>query len=151
MPTIVLETKIKAPMELVFDLSRSIEMHQESTSSTNEKAIGGKTSGFMELNDTVTWRAKHLGIYQKLSVKITEMERPHYFKDERIKGAFKRFSHDHFFEQKGDFTIMKDAFDYTSPFGIIGRIVDRVFLKNYMTRFLNERNRVIKIKAESKK
>jgi len=148
MPIIILETNIKAPIELVFNLSRSIELHQESTSSTNERAIAGKTSGLMELNDRVTWRAKHLGVYQNLSVVISEMIKYSYFKDEMIKGAFKRFSHQHFFEQKGKVTVMKDVFDYSSPLGVLGKLADALFLKNYMTRFLKERNRVIKLNAE---
>ena len=72
MPKIHLQTFIKAKKELVFDLSRSIDLHLLSTKKTNEKAIAGKTSGLMELNDTVTWRAKNLGIYQNLTSKITE-------------------------------------------------------------------------------
>lgn len=148
MPIIILETKIKAPIQQVFDLSRSVELHQESMDHTNEKAIAGKTSGLMELNDTVTWRAKHLGVYQNLSVVISEMKRYSYFKDEMVKGAFKRFSHEHFFKQKGELTIMKDVFDYTSPAGSIGKLADSLFLKNYMTRLLEGRNKIIKSNAE---
>ncbi len=74
MPKIHLQTFIKAKKELVFDLSRSIDLHLLSTKKTNEKAIAGKTSGLMELNDTVTWRAKHLGIYQNLNPKSQNLK-----------------------------------------------------------------------------
>jgi len=76
------------------------------------------------------------------------MNKPHYFCDEMVKGAFKRFSHEHFFEEEGNITIMKDVFDYTSPFGFFGKLADKLFLENYMTRFLAERNEVIKRVAE---
>ena len=39
MPKIVLKTKIKAELEVVFDLSRSIDLHKISTQQTNEEAL----------------------------------------------------------------------------------------------------------------
>ena len=88
MPRIVLRTEIKADKEIVFDLSRSIDLHKISTENTNETAIAIKTSGLIGLNESVTWRAKHFGIYQKLTSKLTEYDRPNYFADEMVKGGF---------------------------------------------------------------
>jgi len=76
MPVIRLQESIKAPIEVVFDLSRSVDLHKISTAHTNEEAVAGKTSGLMELHDSVTWRAKHLGFTQHLSSKITAYNRP---------------------------------------------------------------------------
>ncbi len=151
MPKIVLETWINAKREIVFDLSRSVDLHLISTQKTNEKAIAGKTSGLMVLNDIVTWRAKHLGIYQNLTTKITAFEKQFYFTDEMVKGAFKGFKHEHYFEDVNEGTLMKDIFDYQSPCGIFGYFADSIFLKKYMTYFLIERNKVIKQCAESEK
>lgn len=151
MPTIHLQTFIKAKKEIVFDLSRSVDLHPLSTEKTNEKAIAGKTSGLMKLNDTVTWRAKHLGIYQNLTTKITEFDQPNYFADEMVKGAFKRFNHEHYFEDLQDGTLMKDIFVYQSPFGFLGKLADFIFLENYMKSFLIERNSMIKKVAETEK
>jgi ligand-binding SRPBCC domain-containing protein len=151
MPRIKILTKIKANKEIVFDLSRSIDLHKISTEQTNEKAISGKTSGLIELNESVTWRAKHFGIYQNLTSKITEFDRPNYFVDEMQKGAFKQFKHEHSFAELNDDIIMTDIFDYQSPFGILGKLADKLFLEKYMTELLTERNRVIKEFAESDK
>ena len=76
MPKIELKTKIKADRKVVFDLSRSIDLHKISTKHTNEEAIAGKTSGLIGMDESVTWRAKHFGIYQELTSKITEFDRP---------------------------------------------------------------------------
>lgn len=151
MPKIHLQTFIKAKKEIVFDLSRSVDLHLLSTAKTNEKAIAGKTSGLMDLNDTVTWRAKHLGFYQNLTTKITAFEKPNYFADEMVKGAFKSFKHEHFFEDLNNGTLMRDIFDYKSPFAVLGKIVDQLFLETYMKTFLIERNEMIKESAESNK
>lgn len=49
MPIIHLWTEIKAKRTLVFDLSRSIDLHQLSTKESNETAIAGMTSGIARL------------------------------------------------------------------------------------------------------
>lgn len=97
MPVIELGTYIKASKEICFDLSRSIDLHTLSTSRTKEQAVAGRTSGLIEFNETVTWRAIHFGVWQKLTSKITAYDRPFHFRDEQLKGAFTFIKHDHFF------------------------------------------------------
>jgi ligand-binding SRPBCC domain-containing protein len=151
MPKIRLETKIKADINLVFDLSRSVDLHKISTAQTNEKAIAGKTTGLVELNNTIVWEAKHFRVTQKLTTHITDLERPNYFADEMVKGAFKRFRHEHFFFEKNGIVLMKDLFDYEAPLGYLGRFANVLFLEKYMTNFLEKRNQTIKEFAESDK
>lgn len=148
MPIIRLETYINALPEVVFDLARSVDLHQLSAGKTNEEAIAGRLTGLMELNEEVTWRAKHFGIYQKLSSRMVALEQPHRFVDEMTKGIFKRFSHEHLFKTVDKQTQMIDIFDYTAPLGALGRFADWAFLQKYMTRFLVNRNSVIKRYAE---
>lgn len=151
MPRIELRTEIKAKKELVFDLSRSIDLHKVSTEKTKETAIAGKISGLIGMNESVTWRAKHFGLYQNLTSRITEFKRPDFFVDEMEKGAFKEFKHEHHFTELNDSTLMIDIFDYKSPLSFLGKLADKLFLKKYMTELLLERNRVIKEFAESDK
>lgn len=150
MPIVRLETYIKAPKTVVFDFARSIDLHQISTAHTNEKAIAGRTSGLIELGETVTWKAKHFGVVQQLSSKITAMDIPDYFVDEMISGAFKSIRHEHIFEERGAGTLMTDIFAYSSPLGILGKLADALFLKRYLTKLLIRRNHVIKEYAEGK-
>ena len=151
MPIIKLHTSISASKEVVFDLSRSIDLHKLSTAHTNEEAIAGVTTGLISLNESVTWRAKHFGIYQNLTSKVIEFERPDFFVDIMVKGAFKSFRHEHHFEEIDGETIMEDVFDYQSPLGILGAIADRLFLKRYMTNLLSKRNEMIKEVVENGK
>jgi ligand-binding SRPBCC domain-containing protein len=148
-PIIRLQTQIKNNREVVFDLSRSIDLHKISTQHTNERAIAGKTEGLIELGETVTWRARHFGVYQELTSKVTEFDRPNYFADEMLKGAFKRFKHEHHFVASGEETLVTDLFDYTSPFGFVGRLADKLFLEKYMAELLTIRNEILKNFAES--
>ncbi|MFY0604055.1 MAG: SRPBCC family protein [Flavobacteriaceae bacterium] len=152
MPKIQLETTINTSnIERVFDLCRSIDLHKISTSKTSEEAISGKTSGLISLDETVTWRAKHLGFYQELTSVITDFNRPTFFADEMVKGIFKSFRHEHYFNKHQDKIVIKDVFEYKSPLGVLGKLADVIFLKSYMKRFLEERNKVIKEFAETDK
>lgn len=149
MPVIRLETHIKAPLEVVFDLSRSIDLQSKYVTDSSEKAVAGRTSGLIGPDETVTYRGKHLGVTQNLTSKITEFDRPHFFADEMQKGAFKSLRHEHHFIATKDGTVMKDVFDFESPLGILGKLANTLFLKSYMTNFLKNRNKVIKEFAES--
>ena len=149
MAKIHLETFINAPVERVFDLSRSIELHKLSTKKTNEEAVAGKTTGIIGLHETVTWRAKHLGVYQHLTVEIVAYERPRMFADRMLKGAFKYMHHEHLFEEQTSGTKMTDVFEFAAPLGLLGTLAEIVFLKAYMKRFLVLRNHEIKTIAES--
>ena len=149
MPVIKIETRIKGDVKVVFDLARSIDLYLISTSGSKERAIAGKTSGLIEEGESVTWRAKHLGVYQNLTSKVTLLQRPNYFVDEMQSGAFKSFKHEHFFEQKENYVIMKDIFTYHTPLGWLGKLADFMFLKKYMYQFLESRNRILKSFVES--
>ena len=149
MPKIKLKTIIHADIEICFDLARSIDLHSISTAKTHEKAVDGKTKGLIELNEFVTWEATHFGVRQKLTSKITAFERPFHFRDEQQKGIFKRIYHDHYFQKLEDGVLMTDEFTYEAPFGILGKWVEKLILTSYLTKFLEERNQMIKEYAES--
>jgi len=148
MAIIKLTTKINAPVEVCFDLSRSINLHLDSMQHTREKAIAGKTSGLLGLNDWVTWEAKHLGLKMHMTIRISEFNSNDYFIDEIVKGPFKLLRHLHQFTKQGDATIMVDEFIFRSPLGYLGKLVDKYFMENYMRKLLLKRNEVIKTVAE---
>ncbi len=149
MPTIVLTTSIHAPPERCFDLSRCIDVHVTSMRQTGERAVGATTSGLLGLGDEVTWSARHFGVRQTLTSRITAFDRPHHFRDSMMRGAFRRFDHDHFFAARGEGTEMRDVFDFESPLGPLGRLADALVLERYMRLLLERRNEEIRRIAES--
>jgi ligand-binding SRPBCC domain-containing protein len=149
MPVIELELRVAAPIDLVFDLSRSVELHVRSTSGTQERAVAGVTSGLLSLHDQVTWEAVHFGVRQRLTSRIVAFDRPRHFRDSMVAGAFRRFDHDHIFEPAGAETIMRDRFDFDAPLGALGHLVNTVILTRYMRGFLRRRLETIKAVAES--
>jgi len=149
MPKIELNTIIDSSLDICFDLSTSIDLHKISTAHTGEEAIDGKCSGLITLGESVTWKATHFGVSQKLTSTITKYSRPYHFRDEQTKGIFKSFSHDHSFNAVGGKVLMTDVFRFESPMGIAGRLFNKFILTAYLTRLLTERNNIIKTYAES--
>ena len=149
MPVIILSTQIAAPIERVFDLTRSIDAHVASTRGSSERAVEGVTSGLIEAGQSVTWEARHFGVKQRLSVRITQLQRPSFFEDEMISGAFRRMRHRHEFLAIASGTLMTDHFDFAAPLGLLGRIAEFAFLTQYMREFLQSRAQELKRIAES--
>ena len=77
------------------------------------------------------------------------MHVPHSFTDEMIEGPFKLLKHEHYFSHKEGITKMVDLFYFESPYGILGHLANLLFLKKYLTKLLEKRNKAIKKKAES--
>jgi ligand-binding SRPBCC domain-containing protein len=148
MPIIKHKEFIQAPVEVCFDLARNVDIHTKTTAKTMEKAVGGVTQGLLEEGDSVTWEATHFGIKQRLTAKVTHMEKPIEFVDIMVKGAFSSFTHTHQFVEENGGTLMIDTFEYKSPFGSIGIIADKLFLKRYMTEFIINRAKELKRIAE---
>jgi len=147
-------TFIAAPLERVFDLARSIEVHLLGNTHFGEQATAGVRTGLIGPGEQVTWRARHFFIRQHLTSAITAFDSPNYFQDTMLRGAFHSMQHDHHFRSiaaadKSPLTEMVDTFRFSSPFGLIGRVVDRLVLRRYMQALLRERNTIVKQVAES--
>lgn len=149
MPIIQLSSEIDAPIDAVFDLSRSIDLHIESTSETDERAVAGRTSGLINLGETVTWEATHFFVRQRMTVQIVMFDRPWHFRDSMVRGVFSRFDHDHHFEPVGTRTRMTDRFDFTSPLGCLGHLANWACVTRHLRKLLIKRNCLIKEVAES--
>lgn len=151
MPTIHITTFIQAPVDLVFDLCRSVELHKQSMRRHQEEAVAGTRFGLVEKEDTITWKAKHFFKKRFLRVKITEMSKPVGFVDEQMEGNFKTMKHEHHFKPCDNGTILIDLFHYESPFGMMGRWLNSLFLTRYLRKLLVHRNTMIKDFAETGK
>ncbi len=145
-------TRVTAPIERVFDLSLSVEVHVLGNTHFGEETVplAGRTHGLMGLGDEVTWRARHFGVRQCLTSRITRYDRPHAFQDTMLRGAFRSMQHDHFFlHLPSGVTEMRDVFRFSAPIPLLGLIGEHAVLARYMRNLLIERNRVIQKVAES--
>jgi ligand-binding SRPBCC domain-containing protein len=148
MPFIHLTTYIAAPQDRVFDLSRSIDLHKASMKKYRESIIDGRMNGLLDLNESVTWTARHLMKQRVLKIRLTKLQRPDYFIDEQEEGDFKMLKHEHYFKPIENGTIMIDQFHYETPMGWVGKFVNSIYLENYIKVLLVNRNNTIKQVAE---
>ncbi len=148
MPEILIETQIRASAETCFDLMRDVRIHTETTMQTDERVVAGVTDGMLGLGQTVTFEGTHFGMRQRLTVRVTEFERPRLFVDEMTEGNFRSFKHIHEFVRVRSGTLMKDTLIWTSPFGILGRIVDELVMKRHLRTLVSTRNARLKQLAE---
>ena len=118
---------------------------------TGEKAVAGVTTGMINLGETVTWEARHLMKTRRFTSKITSMKPYESFTDEMIKGDFKSFKHEHHFKPIDNGTIIIDILTYETPYGMIGQLVNGLYLHRYLESLIKRRNEVIKEYAESRK
>ena len=120
MTVVELTTDIAAPIERVFDLARDLDLHAASMAHTGERAVAGRMTGRVEAGDTVTWRARHFGMWWSLTSRITEVEAPVRFADVQERGPFAWFRHEHRFEARDGVTRMYDHWEHRSPLGPLG-------------------------------
>lgn len=148
MTRIVLTTLIRAPVERVFDLARDLDAHKRSLAHTDERIVGGRSGGLIELGEEVEWEARHLGLRWRLRSRITEMVRPRSFTDEQVTGPFASFRHRHDFEARDGGTLVTDTWEHRAPLGPLGVVADALFLRRHMRRLLETRNATLRAEAE---
>jgi ligand-binding SRPBCC domain-containing protein len=128
-----------------------VDLHTASTSRTGERAIAGVTAGLIGLGQEVTWSGRHFGFRVTHTSRITALEFPKYFQDSMVRGMFRSFCHDHYFETSEGRTLMKDVLMFEAPLGLLGRAAERLVLQKHMRRLLERRNVSIRRAAESEK
>lgn len=74
---------------------------------------------------------------------ITCYEPPHRFVDEQLKGPYAFWRHEHRFEAVSEGTRIVDEVRYALPFGPLGGLAHRLFVRRDVQRIFEHRTRVI--------
>ncbi|PWN72121.1 hypothetical protein C1631_005830 [Chryseobacterium phosphatilyticum] len=94
----------------------------------------------MEIDYTVS---PVLGIPIKWKTIISQVEDGKSFTDFQKKGPYKHWNHFHEFIPDENGILMKDTVDYELPFGVLGRIAHRLFVKEKLRSIFDFRYRVL--------
>ena len=78
---------------------------------------------------TVRFEARHFGVPMAMTSRIVAYAQDRSFTDVQVKGPFGSFRHVHSFEPERDGCLMIDQLTFRAPFGLIGRMVERLFLR----------------------
>ncbi|ABS05234.1 ligand-binding SRPBCC domain-containing protein [Kineococcus radiotolerans] len=143
MPEIVQRTMVRAPLAEVFDVSLDLDVERVAGKRFKVRAVegAGRTSGRIGLHEEVRWRLRLWGFPVTHTSRIVELDRPHRFVDEMSSGAFARFRHEHSYEPEGpQMTIMTDRMAWRSPWGLLGRVADVLFVRRTLHQLLADRN-----------
>jgi ligand-binding SRPBCC domain-containing protein len=144
-------TFIAAPVDRVFDLSRNIDLHKQSVARQKEEAVAGTRFGLIEKDESVTWKARRLFKTRLLRTKVTEMVKPQVFVDEQSQGDLKMLKHEHHFKPCNNGTIMIDLIHLEVKYGVIGKLLNQLYMAPYIRQLIEQRNKKIKEYAESEK
>jgi ligand-binding SRPBCC domain-containing protein len=148
MASFTLERVVRAEPAGVFAASLDPALHIESMARHDETMIAGPSDGVFTEGSTVTWRARHFGIPFRLTSVVFGIDAPHAFRDRQVEGPFRDFLHEHEFLEHPDGTLMRDTVSFRSPFGPIGALVDRLFMRAYMQQLIDERNAILTVSVE---
>ncbi len=148
MARFAVETVVAAPVAEVFAASLDPHLHVRSMARHGETMIEAPAGGVFTEGSTVTWRARHFGIPFRLRSLVFDIDPPRGFRDRQIAGPFASFLHVHSFAEHPRGTLMRDEITFRSPFGPVGRVVDRLIMRRHLQRVIVERNRTLVAELE---
>lgn len=70
---------------------------------------------------------------------ITHVKKNEIFVDEQRVGPYQIWHHEHLFKEEKNGVLMIDIISYKLPFGILGRIINYLFIKNKILNIFNYR------------
>ncbi len=102
----------------------------------------------MEIDYTVS---PVLSVPMKWKSIITKVEFQKSFTDFQEKGPYKLWNHQHIFIPNEQGVLMKDTVDYELPFGFLGNIAHKVFVKKKLESIFDYRYNVLEERFNNKK
>ena len=80
-----------------------------------------------------------LGIKIKWVTEITQVIRNSYFIDEQRFGPYSFWHHKHFIKEIDNGILMDDIIHYKIPFGLIGKILNKIYVQNKLDKIFKYR------------
>lgn len=84
-----------------------------------------------------------LGIKTTWVTEITHVKEGHYFVDEQRVGPYKIWHHQHFLEETVHGTLMTDIVSYSPPFGLLGKIANKLVVRKKLAEIFDYRTKVL--------
>lgn len=137
------EQWIASPIEEVFAFFADAHNLEAITPPWLGFKIVSMSTNSIENGTTIRYRLRLHGIPVHWQSEICAWNPPHGFADEQIKGPYKQWHHTHTFEAHGDRTKMTDEVQYSLPFGVLGRIVHALKVREDVIGIFNYRRRQI--------
>lgn len=102
-------------------------------------------SGVMYAGQLIQYRIRILpGVSTHWVTEITHLREREYFVDEQRYGPYALWHHQHHFREVAGGVEMTDIVNYAIPFGIIGRLVNRFFVRGRVNVIFDHRFEAVK-------
>ena len=138
-----LTQRIDAPLERVFDFFSKPENLAEITPSKLGFNILTPSPILMKKGTLIDYTIRLVGFPVRWRTLITFYDPPKKFIDEQIKGPYSFWRHTHTFKAINGGVEMKDIVRYVIPFGVLGRLLHFLWIKNDLKKIFNYRKQVI--------
>ena len=140
---------VHAPAVRCFDLTRSVDLHVDSSPDIAARAVGGRRTGLSQDGDSTVWSARFFGLRFRMTTRVENFSPPTHFDDRLTRGLLRRFAHTYRCDPLPDGTCtLSDHLTVEAPFGPLGRLIERFYLHHRLHALVRHRLRAIKTVAE---
>lgn len=133
------QTYVPAPLEEVFDFFSRAENLERITPPELGFVILTPLPIEMKPGALIDYRLKLNGVPLRWLSEITVWEPNVRFVDVQQRGPYKKWVHEHRFEKAPGGTKMTDSLEYALPFGLLGILVHRLFVRKKVERIFSHR------------
>lgn len=139
------EQKLKVSLDEIWKfISMPENLNKITPESMNFKIQEKSSDGEMYPGMIISYKVSPLPGYRTTWVtEITHVKEKQYFVDEQRIGPYKMWHHEHILIPDGENVIMRDIISYKVPFGFIGSLVNRIFIKNKVNQIFQYRKKVM--------
>lgn len=97
----------------------------------------------MEAGTHLDYRLRLHGFPIRWQTRIELWEPPRRFVDIQARGPYALWEHTHLFEPDGDGTVIRDRVRYAIPYGPLGALADRLFVRRDLRRIFDFRAQAV--------
>jgi len=92
----------------------------------------------------IAYRVRPFAGFQTTWVtEITQVDENRYFVDEQRVGPYSLWHHEHILEPSGNGTLMHDIITYKPPFGFLGHLANKLFIRGRLNAIFDYRKEVL--------
>ena len=134
---------IDSDIDDVFDFFSNPENLSVITPRKLDFKILTPTPIIMKEGQLIDYTIKLLGFKVRWRTIITEYIPKKMFIDQQVKGPYSMWHHTHEFIEEGEFVKMVDTISYVVPFGILGSMINKIWVKRDLDKIFKYRGKII--------
>ncbi len=111
--------------------------------------MAGYTRGLLGLHQRVLTQSNLWGFHFSTEMILTKFTPPFFFSYKIVNSIFKTVEHDYYFYDVSEETVMVNHLYYQTRWGILGEVINVIFLDYYLNHIIAKRNDLLREYAET--